>query len=134
MLTFGLWKSYTFRGLHHIGATSSWCSQLFEKPADPIKKAFGRKKLAPNESRSENVSPQMEANHFFLIRPKCCKTFMMIVHLKRGGRVYLTATSAFCIEIANTIEDLMWKGNSYYIIKLKVEKYSLSEDRKFNKH
>ena len=70
----------------------------------------------------------------FLICPKCRKTFMMIVHLKRGERVYLTTTSAFCIEISNTIEDFMWKGNSYYIIKLTVEKYSLSEDQKFIRH
>ena len=54
---------------------------------------------------------------------------MMIVHLKRGGRVYLTTTSEFCIEIANTIEDFMWKENSNYIIKLTVGKYSLCEDR-----
>ena len=114
--------------LHHFGALNYLKSQQI-----PSKKPS-----------AEKSSPQMKADQkmfrpkwkqiIFLIRPKCRKTFMMIVHLKRGGRVYLTTTSAFCIEISNTIEDFMWKGNSYYIIKLTVEKYSLSEDRKFIRH
>ena len=70
-----------------------WYSQLFEKTADPIKKAFGRKKLAPNESRSRNVSPQMEANHF-LNSPQMSPNFHDDCALKKGRtrtfKVHLT--------------------------------------------
>ena len=58
-----------------------------EKQGNPIKKALGGKKLAPNGSRSENVAPQMVADqevgspHLFL-------TVCLIAELKRGGRVF----------------------------------------------
>ena len=68
-----------------------------KKSADPIKKAFGkkarpkwrqiRKCWAPNETRSENVMPQMKANRIWCSAPNCCPTLLMILHLKRGGRV-----------------------------------------------
>ena len=53
---------------------------------NPIKKAFGGKKFAPNGSRSENVAPQMVADqevgssHLFL-------SVCLIAELKRDGRV-----------------------------------------------
>ena len=69
--------------LYFYGAKPLRYSHLFEKTADPIKKAFGRKKLAPNESRSENVSPQMEANHFFN-SPQVSPNFHDDSALKKG--------------------------------------------------
>ena len=69
--------------LYFYGAKPLRYSHLFEKTADPIKKAFGRKKLAPNESRSRNVSPQMEANHF-LNSPQMSPNFHDDCALKKG--------------------------------------------------
>ena len=51
-----------------------------------IKKAFGRKKLAPNGSRSGNVAPQMVADQE-VGSPQLFLTVCFIAELKTGGRV-----------------------------------------------
>jgi len=56
-----------------------------EKKANPIKKAFGGKKLVPNGRKSGNVAhPDQEVGspHLFL-------TLGLIAQLKRGGRVFI---------------------------------------------
>ena len=91
-------------GLHHFGTPNY----------------LKRQQIPSKKPSAEKSSPQMKADHkmsrpkwkqiIFLIRPKCRQTFMMIVNLKRGGRVYLTTVlKDFALKLQKPLRIYVWK-------------------------
>ena len=113
-----LWHVWFRRFILILTPPAQKKSYFIEKVNRSYKKAFGkkarpkwrliRKFWAPNESRSENVSPQMKANRIWCFAPNFRQTLMMILHLKRGGRVSATQSFIHISLFMNIKNVLTW--------------------------